>query len=227
MAKQRKKDWSKITTPEEMATLVEIHQSLLIDDEILRVVPRLRPQLLNTTEGQLLLTVCLYHMMKKRQQPGGAWDAPLALLRGLSSPSPVVQFYILNYRFLGKRNGGALYGDLKELYEQICVCAERCEDAVRHQLLGFIEYNWGRYLFESKHIEQAMQHYAIATTNRRDYYLAVRAHVDPAVITAAATQLWKIADEYPKRFPTESRLIDADLFDEVAATARKEFSAVK
>jgi hypothetical protein len=123
--------------------------------------------------------------------------------------TPLLQFYVHNYIFLCRRNAKKWEG-LDFYFHHALLAAKKLRNrpALYNQLRGFIVYNMARHCIQNiKDKEKGFEYMVLAAQYRLEFYEAVKGSNDTALLTSAATQVWKIRHDWPA-------LLGADTIDQ-------------
>jgi hypothetical protein len=220
-------DLKNITTVAELEEVIKIYQTLLSDDSIITVVDSLKAGLKYSLLGRYITAVAYYHTQHKvsgNKDWTGAFDKFLALNSGIIPGE--LGFYIPNYCFLSLRNAKGPFDKLKGFLDQAQSAAHVMEEPQKSQFIGFCEYNWSRYL-----LQLSLQAYIKAAHARISYYQQVKAaNAEETLIKSAATQVWKIYQDWMGLYgfePISKCPVKQELFLEVSLIADTKFSATK
>ncbi len=225
-------DEARIESLEDLNFVVEHHSPLLHEDRIIPLVQSIPAALAELPQTRFLQGVVLYHLQHKKEDKEKDWASAyekFAALLPEAEAGGFLGFYIPNYCFLSLRNHNKHDPLLKEFFEKAKQGAERMEEPIRSQLLGFILYNYGRLLL-SQNAVLAVEKYIEAGRARIRFYESIKSTADEIELLSAATQVWKIREEWERSLPHCNIYfctVSQELFDEVAKLSDPKFANKK
>jgi hypothetical protein len=221
-----------VTSREDLVRLVDIHQDLLLDDQIVAVVEGIPSEFKDELETKFLVAVAFYHRQlgTRRMKWGSSHQhfEHLAENNQCLSMSPLLSCYINIYAFLsGDKAGMNLPGIITYFYGAK-EDADQLPEPRKSQVLGFLYYNLARIYHKRVEMDEARWNWGMAGRHSASYYNQIKENGSEAAVKAAATQVWKIRSEWGNFFPdahVSQCLVDDILFEEVAKLADQSWAA--
>jgi hypothetical protein len=215
---------------DQLNQLVQDHSPHLSAGTFAEEVARVPEVLHDTVQYKFLEAVRYYSAQHKAESKD--WDGAahwFLALQDQAGTTPFLAFYIPNYLLLSSRNAGAATDMLEVYFEQAQAAALKLDEPVRYQLLGFLQYNWSRCLHKVNRVDDAIWFYNLGGEHRVRFYQHLQqSGANEAEIKAAATQVWKIREDWSTFFPgrdISECVVSEELHAEVAPLANPDFSA--
>ncbi len=220
-----------IETRDDLNFVVEHHSALLSGDRLIPIVQKIPTAFAELPQTHFLQAVVFYHLQHKETADKQDWAKAyekFATLLPHANTGEMLGFYIPNYCFLALRNKGGDAHELEDLFVRTRAGAEQIPEPAQHQLMGFITYNYARLLIKQGRQADAAPFYIAAGNARVSYYLKIKDTANQTDLRGAATQVWKIREDWETLLPNADISdcpVTKELFDEVAVWADPAFSA--
>ncbi len=210
--------------------LVQDHSPLLSAGKLAEAVAGIPEELHDEPRCKFLQAVLYYSEQHKAKPPDwqGAAERFLALQDEVAGPS--MAFYVPNYLLLSRRNAGGDMEELEGYFRRAQAAADDLDGPEQNQLLGFLLYNWSRCLIKVGRVDEALKFYNAAGSSRVAFYefLKREPSTTPDELKGAATQVWKIREDWGTFFPStdiSQCSVSEEVYAEVAPLANPDFSA--
>lgn len=210
-------------------TLVELHQTLISQGHIGNVVSLLQSgpngnDIVQDSRFSILHAICGYDVARQpdAHTSPAQWQTLAREFEGITQGNPLTRFLAQNYLFLCLRNAGES-SRLLTVHERAAAIAEELTPAQFAEHMGYLEYNYARYLLKNPDtVPGAKVHYLAAARHRLEWLRIVSEEDSHEVQLAAAQQVVKIRLDWEGFFPQDS-VDECPVTEEVVAELVTEY----